>query len=61
MFATALKLGAATGIGYAAGGSLGRSVLKMAAPEAAPDTITAATWAGRATVFLIAAALLTRL
>jgi hypothetical protein len=57
----ALRLGAATGIGYAVGGTLGVSVLKAVKSDASADTITAAAWSGRVVVFFIAAAVLTRI
>lgn len=60
MFGPALKLGAATGIGYAFGGMLGMGALKMFKPEAEPDTVTAAAWAGRVAVFFIAAAVINK-
>lgn len=60
MFSTPIKLGIATGVGYWAGGGIGRAALKAVSPEASPDAITAATWAGRVGVFFIAAAVLGR-
>ncbi len=55
-----IKLGVAAGVGYTLGGKLGMGALKMVKADADPDTVTGAAWAGRITLFLVSAYVLSR-
>lgn len=52
MIGSSLKLGIAAGVGYTIGGRLGVAAIRAVAPEAAPDTLVGAQWAGRIVTFL---------